>query len=76
MKRPQAPERNLDLSRLFKPISNVILLHKDGWKRQDLHRLHTEDALSLSVSEMYERISTINTLGIRAQSVPAICKTR
>lgn len=70
-KRPHLSAKNLDLCLFENPSWNLILLHKDGWKRQFLHRLLTEDAFSRSSCERYDSMSTISTLGNEPHLGPA-----
>lgn len=70
-KRPHLSAKNLDLCLFENPSWNLILFHKDGWNRQFLHLLLTEDAFSLSSCERYVKMSTINTLGNEPQFGPA-----
>lgn len=70
-KRPHLSAKNLDLCRFENPRWNLILVHRDGWKRQFLHLLLIEDAFSRSSCERYDSMSTISTLGNEPHFGPA-----
>lgn len=66
-KRPHLSAKKRALRRSLPSSSYTSRDHRNGWNKQVLHLLHTDEAFNRSRREIYERISTIITLGNRAQ---------